>query len=252
MHSKTLLRMAGILFLAILFASCTLDSTASEDKKELKKVAEYKLNVAEPSGLVLNAEMDALYTVSDNNNHVYKLSLGGQVLSELSYVGTDLEGITFDLRDSTLWLAEEQERVIVQVDLSGNELQRRAIGLNGTGNSGLEGITFDAQHNLYVLNEKNPRLWARLNSNFKVAETKEIPNVEDISGICYDVKRKQFWIVSDQSQKLLLWSDKSGIVKSFDLNFKKAEGVTYNAKKDRLYIVSDSAGMLYVFDVSLN
>jgi len=240
------------LALAVIFVgfSCSLqDSVAPQQGSELKLIAEYDLPVSEPSGLSLNNDNSALWTVSDNTNRVYKISLEGQPLQELRYEGNDLEGIVFDSADNTLWLAEEQLREIVHIDLNGNELSRHAVNLPGTGNSGLEGICLDSLHTHYVLNEKDPRLWAKLKNDFSVSLQQEINDVEDLSGISYDKNRKMFWIVSDQSRLLFLWGPEMGVVKSFDLSFEKAEGVSYNPHLDRIYIVSDKTEKLYIYDL---
>jgi uncharacterized protein YjiK len=232
------------------FSSCDINDTAGpEENNGLKLLGEYSLEVPEPSGLTLNGDRDALWTVSDNTYHVYKISLDGRLLDELNFNGNDLEGVTFDSTDNTLWIVEEQLREIVHLSLSGAELERFNTDLAGSGNSGLEGICLDDEESLYLLNEKEPALWAKLKSDFKVELQEEIPEAVDLSGICYDAENSAFWIVSDQAKKVIHWSPASGLIKAYDLPFEKAEGVAYDPLLGRLYIVSDLTGKLYVYEI---
>lgn len=241
-------RLTILLFLVLI--SCSLDDPiAPEQDGGLKFVRVYDLSVPEPSGLTLSGDRNSLWTVSDNTNHVYELSLTGQILHELSYTGQDLEGIAYDSTDYTLWLAEEQLREVVHLDLNGHELSRHSIDLPGFGNSGLEGICLDPQQKKYLLNEKVPALWAKLNSDFTTARQKEISDVIDLSGITWDSNRNMFWLVSDQSKMLFLWDPELGTIKSYDLDFDKAEGVAFDPVQNRIYIVSDATEKLYVYDI---
>ena len=69
----------------------------------------------------------------------------------------------------------------------------------------------------------------------------------DYSGLTWDPKRSSFWIVSDQSRALYLWSPKSGVLEEYGLPFPKAEGIAVDEAAKRIYIVSDSENRLYVF-----
>ncbi|HGY54687.1 MAG TPA: hypothetical protein ENK44_03205 [Caldithrix abyssi] len=252
--------MFRIIALRIFFAafflplqSCNLsDSVEQPQSSDLKLLNTYDLSIPEPSGLSLNADRSALWTVSDNTNRIYSVSLEGELIDELRYEGNDLEGIVFDSLRNCLWLAEEQLREVVQVDLNGKELIRYSINLPGSGNSGLEGICMDDLHSFYLLNEKNPRLWAKLNNDFSTSLQKSIDDVDDLSGITYDANRNMFWIVSDQSQLLFLWDPVQGMFVSYDLPFEKAEGVAYDPDLNRMYIVSDKTAKLYVYDLPKN
>ncbi len=233
-----------------LFNSCSLEDAAGPIKtSSLKFINEYNISVPEPSGLTFNKDYTALWTVSDNTNHVYKLNLKGKVLKELNFTGNDLEGIAFDKTTGTLWIAEERLREVVNISLEGNELTRKKIDLTGSDNNGLEGICFDSTGTLFLLNEKNPRLFLKLKNDFSIKYKKEINSVGDLSGITYDKKNKLFWIVSDEEKMLFQWSETKGIEKTFSLSYPKAEGVAYNLNNNKIYIVSDKTGKLYEYQI---
>ena len=237
--------------LIFLFIGCSInDSTENPKTSELKFIKEFDLAILEPSGLTFNKNYDVLYAVSDNNNKVYEINLNGSIISELNYQGNDLEGVTFDNTSNSLWIAEERLREVVNIDLKGNELTRKKINISGSNNNGLEGICFDTTGTMYLLNEKQPKLWIKLKKNFSIEKKSEINNVGDLSGIAYDKKHKVFWIVSDESQKLFQWNQNNGIMKSFDLSYPKAEGIAYNYKTNKIYIVSDKTSKLYVYQLS--
>jgi uncharacterized protein YjiK len=208
------------------------------------------LDIPEPSGLTLNADGTALYTVSDPpDNSIYKLDLFGNTKLALSYVGDDLEGITFDYRDSTLWIAEERLREVVHLDTLGNELARYAIPFDGTSNTnGFEGIVYNPETSrISVVNEKNPGTFIELDLPTNTSESIALNFAQDYSGICYNYADSNYIIVSDESQQLIVWNPDANVIQSFSLDIQKAEGVVYNAINNRIYIVSDSEQKLYIY-----
>jgi uncharacterized protein YjiK len=234
--------------LLIFLISCEVeDSVSQPNPTAFEKTGEYQTEVLEPSGLTLDKSGKFLWTVSDNTNHAYKIDLNGNIIKELSYQGDDLEGIVYDKFSNTLWLSEEQLREFVNIDTNGNFIASFPVtNLEGSGNSGLEGITLDSSKSFFALNEKQPALFAKLDSNFKAMFTAQIPNMEDLSGIDF-YSDDEFFIVSDQSQKLILWSISSGLKQEYSLDFEKAEGVAFNPATKMVYVVSDATGKLYTY-----
>ncbi len=231
--------------------SCKVEDSVSEPEPGpsiFNKIAEYQTDVSEPSGLTIDKSGKFLWTVSDNTNRVYKIDLQGKILKELNYEGDDLEGVTFDASTNTLWIAEERLREVVNIDTNGNELSRhKVLNFEGDGNSGLEGICFEENSAaISVLNEKNPELYAKLDSNFSATNIKQISAVDDLSGI-FPYENNSFLIVSDESKKLIIWHPQNGVIAGYDLDYPKAEGVAYDFQKNLLYIVSDKTGKLYVY-----
>ena len=205
----------------------------------------------EPSGLSLAGGGASLYTVSDATNQVFLLSLNGAVLATLDYTGVDLEGVVFDASDTTLLVVEERSREIVKLSTSGQELSRHALDVPGSGmNSGLEGIAIrEADHTIFVVNEKDPALLFQLNADFTVASEHELGAGIDYSGICHDAITGLLWVVSDQAGVLFTWDFESGVVDVFNLPVNKPEGVAIGPD-GRIYIVSDADDRLYVFEVA--
>ncbi len=244
------LQSINIVFLIFALTNCKVEDSATEPEpnpSSFAKLAEYQTDVPEPSGLTLDDKGKFLWTVSDNTNRVYKLDLQGNTRKILDYTGDDLEGIVFDYRDNTLWLAEERLRELVHIDTNGAELGRfRIENLEGSGNSGIEGVCLNSDAVFAVLNEKDPALWAKLDSSFYAFDVTPITSVDDLSGITF-YGSNNYLIVSDQSQKLILWSTNNEILSEYSLDYEKAEGVAYDSLTSKIYIVSDKTGKLYVY-----
>lgn len=217
---------------------------------ELRQLGSYDLAVAEPSGLSLAEGGAGLYTVSDTTNQVFLLDLNGVLLATLDYTGEDLEGVVFDAADNTLLVVEERAREIVKLSIAGQELSRQPLAVPGTApNSGLEGIAIrDADHTIFVVNEKEPARLFRLNADYTIASEYVLDAGIDYSGICHDVITGLLWVVSDQADVLFTWDPQSGVRDIFHLPLNKPEGVAVGAD-GRIYVVSDADDRLYVFEV---
>lgn len=223
--------------------------TPAEPHPDLELVETIALSIPDPSGLSMNAGGTALWTVSNNPDRVYELDLHGNVIRALTYTGDDLEGITYDRSDGTLWVAEETRRELVHLDTSGTVLGVQKINLNGPKNSGLEGVCVDPAGILFVVNEKKPPLFIELQSDFSIGMQYQLEFAEDLSGLAYHAARRQFWILSDQSRALFLWSPKRGLASKHSLPIPKMEGVAFDDRTNRVYVVSDSLQTLSVFQI---
>ncbi len=214
--------------------------------RSLQLVSSFPLQIPEPSGLSLDFDGQALWTVSDRSNRVIKIDLQGHILKTLSYQGHDLEGITVDTVRHTLWIVEEHTREVVELDTTGRELERHRI-LSGNDNSGLEGICIDAEHRFFVVKEKKPGLFIALNSDFTIKSKREISFAGDFSGMCADTLLNRFWILSDQDESLFYWDRQKGVLSRYSLDVTKPEGIAVDFNKGLAYVVSDARSVLYVF-----
>ena len=239
-----------IIITLTLLTSCSTDDPITESTlPELVLIQSYPIDVAEPSGLTYDQNSNCLWTVSDNNCMVYNLDLSGNVIAELPYIGNDLEGITFDPTTNTLWLAEESESEIVNINMSGEELARYQLPIQQGTNSGLEGICLNNLGNLSLIKEKNPGKFLALDSNYNVINDIELTFAGDYSAIVYDISRNAYWIVSDQNEKMYLWTSESGVTQEFSLPFSKPEGICILPDQDIFYFVSDSENKLYKMEI---
>lgn len=255
------------------------------DRFDIKDKSE---GLSEPSGLVLSNLNDALWTVSDNENKIFHLTLQGELQKKRSFRTAEkgLEGITLDPTGEHLFMVQEDDNEILKVQLTSQDLvdRRRLFEMSGYEavaaafaqggkNKGLEGITWNTSTDrLFVLKEGEPGLLVEVASDLNSIYLHRTLNHQngfrdddvvdadlDYSGLSYDVKRNAFWIVSDKGRRIFLYdwtSDRVLYSAALDYSqdgvrseIEKAEGVVLDVERDRLYVVSDAEARLYVYDV---
>ena len=245
-----------ILLLATLFLiGCNSDSENGGSSELLTLISVHPLNINDPSGLTLDMSGDFLWTVSDaSGGLVYKITFQGDIIGSLSYRGDDMEGITMNPNDETLWVAEERLRQIVQIDGMGNVLQRQNVEvLVVNENDGLEGVAIDpVTEHFYIVNEKAPREFIELNKEFEVVRRVPIRfrsnfSLDDLSGIYYVSENREFWIVSDESMRIVVTDFELNPLRSYELGRRKFEGIAVDRSVGRVYLVNDEENKLYVY-----
>lgn len=244
------------------------------------------LGLNEPSGLTLNRDGSALYTVSDDTKAIFRLDLQGTVsVSDSFFIGLDnLEGIAIRSDDSELLVVQEESNSVVVVDLnSRKERYRRPLSAmtnfdtiahhfpDPPDNNGLEGITVNTRNNhVVVVKECQPGLLIEIDSSLTTILSTRVlqpsqefihPELEaeklDFSGLSYDRSNDTFWIVSDKGRCLFQY-DWTGdtVLQRLDLTIssgdkpkriRKPEGVAFDPVQKRMYVVSDRDADLYVF-----
>ena len=244
------------------------------------------LGLNEPSGLTLNRDGSALYTVSDDTKAIFRLDLKGRVsVADSFFIGLDdLEGIAISRDDSELLVVQEVTNSLVIVDLNTRrERSRRPLSAMTNyatiakhfpdlpDNKGLEGITVNADNgHVFVVKEGRPGLLIELDPSLTtILSAKELkadmgfahpkvkPGKLDFSGLSYDSKRHTIWITSDKGQCLFHFDwERDAVLERLDLTIstvgkdkqvRKAEGVAIDPDRNRVYVVSDRDAELYVF-----
>lgn len=245
---KVLKKLVPVVLLFSVFSfKCKEPNHVESVDPALKLVATYSLDISEPSGITFNKDHSACWIVSGGDQRIYKTDLKGKVIEKLVYKGEDLEGIFFDHNDQTLWVAEEDLRQLVHLDLTGNEIDRFDTDILGMKNKGLEGLAFDG-NNFYVLNEKEPVSIFALDKNFKVSQQYDLSFASDLSDMDYDATTNNFFVLSDESQAMYIWNPKEGLKKKYDLPFTKAEGIAVDPSKKTILLVNDALNTLYKFE----
>ncbi|MBN2424218.1 MAG: SdiA-regulated domain-containing protein [Calditrichaceae bacterium] len=206
----------------------------------------YDLDIPEPSGLSLGSSGQCLWIVSDPpDNRVYKTNLIGDIITVLDFQGKDLEGVWFDKISGRLWLVEENDRELVELDTLGQFINRYEISGSWSDENGFEGICRDSYNNFWIANEKEPVLIIRLDMNFGVKAQYTPPMAEDVSGLFCPEGQDTLWVLSDESRLLLKWHPDYGVLNYFELDVPKPEGVAIDYRNEIIYMVSDSKNKLY-------
>ena len=110
----------------------TGSSGAEKDTRDIKVLnslelmAIYSVRVDSPSGLTFGSNKSSLWTVSDKpGGRVYEIDTLGARIRSLNYNGNDLEGVSFDSRDSTLWMVDENLGQLIHLGSDGEEVVQR-------------------------------------------------------------------------------------------------------------------------------
>ncbi len=202
-------------------------------------------NITEPSGIFYNKINSHLYIVSDSQPIVYECDLQGNVLNQITITSTDLEGITFSTNCDTFYVVEETNQLVTKYLADGTKLLSFPVNVATNIKNSLEGITIDNENNLYVMNEKTPERLMKFVNNNLVWQI-DLSYTTDLSDICYDSELDCFWIVSDESAKVVKLSKTGAFIKEWTLPFNKAEGIAFVGNK--MYITNDGNGYMYIFD----
>ena len=262
--------------------NATLRLSLIKEHRILDKAA----GLNEPSGLTLNHDGSALYTISDDTKAVFRLDLKGRLsIAESFFIGVDdLEGIAINADGSQLHAVQEETNAVISIDIaSRRELSRRPLAAMANfvsiaryfpdppDNKGLEGITVNTRTgHLFVVKEGRPGLLIELDGEGNSILQARLLNDRngfvhptvgaeklDFSGLSYDAERNTIWITSDKGQCLFHYDwDQDRVLQRRDLivedkkkpkRIRKSEGVAIDPARQRLYVVSERDGMLYVF-----
>jgi uncharacterized protein YjiK len=241
-------RLAILIYVLVLLItnSCVRDESYGGDKPPVEQTdTVINLTILEPSGLAFNQSKDALYTVSDNSGKVYKISLKGEVLQELSFVGVDLEGIDVDKLNGEIWVVEEGLQKIDHLTTEGTLINSiTSVHVNTISSSGFEGIAKNGDV-LYILIEKSPGTLIAYHISTNTWTQYSLSFASDFSGIDYDITDNTLWIVSHESKTLNHCTLTGSLIASQLLDVEQAEGVAINRQDSIAWIVSDQGNKLH-------
>ncbi|MBU1095958.1 MAG: SdiA-regulated domain-containing protein [Bacteroidetes bacterium] len=248
LYNLVLVRFFILLLIFVFFAGQNkgqnfIDKTDSR----LKFIGQYKLLLPQPSGLELGENGKFLWTVSDENSTIYKISKKGEILETIEVAENDLEGVSV-YKEHGLCVINERERSVIFLDSNRNVTNKIYLKLKGKINKGIEGIAFnDRNGHLFILNEKNPKLLMELDDNLKVIKKTELNFSKDCSDLHYDSDYGDLWILSDESRTLYKCDTKGVVKDKYKIDIPQMEGLAIDRKNNLIYIVSDKTANLYVF-----
>ena len=230
-----ILGLVGLLFVA----ACNKEETDTI-------VAEiFSLSIAEPSGLSYSVDKQSFYTVSDRGT-LYNISIDGKTIKQLHYTSEDFEGVTVNPNNGKIYVVKERVGELVELDSDGWKSNTYKI-IGDSGNSGLEGVTYDAKRDLfYMLKEKDPNMLITYSIADGITKNINLDFALDYSGIFYNQSTDKLWIVSDESNTLTRCDLEGNAEKSYALdNLQGIEGIVVNDDETIAYVVSDPNNKLY-------
>ncbi len=249
------------------------------------RIGDPGIGLNEPSGLTLNADGTALYTVCDDTKAIFCMDLKGRVLLQQSFFISEagLEGIALSADGEKLFAVQEDGNAVLIIDIAGRcERHRRPLAAmvnydavaehfpDRPDNKGLEGITVNSSNrHVFVVKESQPGLLMELDPEcctilasrcLSKANGFSHPRVDqnklDFSGLSYDHRSDTLWIASDKGQCLFQYDwARDVVLQRLDLEIddnkrrfvRKAEGLAIDPQRGRVYVVSDRDARLYVF-----
>lgn len=233
----------------LLLIGCSRDNPESiNNPPEVQKIFptnEISLTIPEPSGIAYNSVNNSLMIVSDGRPDIYEIDFSGNILSSIISAGADMEGICLSKNCDTIYVVEEKKKLITSFDLSGSKLFSFSVDVATSDNSALEGITINKLSNtLYTINEKDPSMILAYTGSTELWR-KLIDYTSDISDIYYEESENCFWVISDESSRILKLNINAALINQWEIPFTKGEGIT--VVNDKLYVVNDSNAKMYVF-----
>ncbi len=235
--------------------------------------------VPEPSGLCFCPESQTIFAVDDGGigrePGLYELDLDGKVLRSLQF-GKDLEGVCFCPLDGMIYVADEADERVWQVDRSGAVLQTLgSFTVNRTldgddflkaGGNGFEGIEFMADVSapgggyFLLLNQDDPHALVRVDyqRSQELGDSREVFmnaawELEPINcgEVRFDPAENELWVVHS-------WMNTAEVLDPVTLNLKRwevmpgaaQEGLCFDTQH-RMWVGQDLGGVArYVMGVA--
>lgn len=243
--------MTNILFKFLIFTfpllSVGCDKIKFDSSEKIKPIKTYSLRISEPSGLALMNYN--LWIVSDRKSTVHRTNLEGKDEFSFKIENADLEGISI-FNDTLLAIVKEISREVVITDFEGNKISQVSFEIDGSKNSGLEGISFNSSNDhFYLVNEKDPVLLIEADKNLKELNRIKIKNLKDVSGITYSKRENCLWLVSDEEKQIIKSSLEGKFITKYTIDVDQAEGITIDDENNLIYVVSDKEEKLYIFEI---
>jgi uncharacterized protein YjiK len=214
----------------------------------LELVAVYSVRIESPSGLSFGSNMNSLWTVSDKpGGRIYEIDTLGNRIQSLNYSGNDLEGISFDPRDSTLWMVDENLGQLLHLDMDGHGLSFQNIpGVSEGG--GLEGISLDIAHSkIYMVKEKDFGALITLDELSLTQTLQQIAFAPDFSSIAYIPSQEKLWILSDEASTVYLVNLDGSFTEVYAIDMVQPEGMVYDEDRHIFYIIDDTTEKLHKY-----
>jgi uncharacterized protein YjiK len=122
------------------------------------------------------------------------------------------------------------------------------IGDVDDGNSGIEGLAFDDDGNLYVAKEKDPARIYKLDDKGREVARKKIELADDLSALAWNPRDGHLYALSDNERSLYRLDKDFDADAAWRLPVEHPEGIAFDGKS--LYVVSDSEERIYEFELS--
>lgn len=176
-------------------------------------------DIPEMSGLCLSADKDFIWAVGDEGQ-LGKISFDGKV-TKMKHFGTDLEGVTLDPATGDLIVAIEGSQKVARISApdftTRTDLFKVQEAIDGKyGNSGLEGITYYKDGQVFVGSQVGGNLWLYSLDGTLIREKVTLRNLAtdilEIAGLEYDPVTDLLWMVDSEAHKIFVFNSSADMV----------------------------------------
>ena len=148
-----------------------------------------------------------------------------------------------------LYIVSDRKQFIYKTNLEGKMVAKIPSTL-----SGLEGITFDANGNILVVDEDN-RALIKIDTTGKILFKTKIKGKQKeensgLEGICYNSKNDSYYLLNEKSPKEILNISADGtILNTLKISFAKdLSGICFDAETTNFWLLSDESEAIYLIN----
>lgn len=228
-----------------------------------------KINFNEPSGICWHTDRKTLFLVGDEGD-ICEITQDGTLVKQKHIRDADFEGVTHDPSSGLLYVAVEEEEVVLEINpetfeiLREYKIPREVDGktLLKAGGNGIEAITFvpDLDHpeggvfyaanQSFTLNDEqdiSAIFEIELPLRTKKGESRILgyfePGIIDLAGLHYDTKMDSLILISDAANIILEYSRKYELRSVQAFPGDNQEGITVDPD-GFIYIAQDTGGVV--------
>ena len=204
--------------------------------------------VPEVSGLCPSPDGKGLLAASDERG-VYSVSLTGETKEFYVEKSMDCEAVTIDPQTKDVYYIVEGKQEVRRLKAPRYNKSELVYTLKDVGlgtNSGLEGITWYQNGTLLVANQSSPALMMTYSVKNGELSRRELPDIQDISDLCYDPVRDVLWIADSDARTINICTLEGDVVVSYPVPFiENGEGIYVDHENGCVWVGDDTTSKIY-------
>ena len=228
MHTKSKRFLSIIVVMVLALIVCKTTPARSNEATIVNITDTTSFPSCDPSGLTFSPDSGTLWLVDSEVNetdfftgyNLFELTPSGTVLGRYSTLGFSDEptGITFNTVTGTLFITDDDQNMVFEVDPLTPELALSEFSTEDFGSYDPEGITFDSSNgNLFVVEGVNSYGLARSVFEFTpsgaLVSSMTLPTeIRDPEGIYFDIFTGNLFIVSSPDREYIFEVTTSGVI----------------------------------------
>lgn len=197
------------------------------------------------SGAAYNPHTNTFWVVVNSPIQIHEYDLQGNFKRAVTGHGFwDIEGISW-MYGSTFAIVEENHAgTISVVDLAGGSVWRNGAGiwLGRTSNKGIEGVAYNNKGNhFFITLEQSPQALYKVyrDGKYEYVRNLEHLGLGDISDLHYEPNQDMFYILSQESSKVVKMDSKGNKLQEIHIKGHRPEGLSFTSDGKIMIVVSE-------------